>query len=94
MLCGVESASVRRKAVSESLPSTCTKQLVVCPIPDGRIRSFNMAFITVLFPLDVLKCDMESMINSRKMTYLMREMSHRKFQVVIHGITYNIGYRY
>lgn len=34
--------------------STWMKQLVVCPIPEGRILSLNIEFITVLFPLLVL----------------------------------------
>jgi len=34
--------------------STCIKQFVVCPMPLGRIRSRNMEFMTVLFPLLVL----------------------------------------
>lgn len=36
-----------------STPSTWQKQFVVCPIPLGRILSFNMAFITELLPFDV-----------------------------------------
>ncbi|CAH0702054.1 unnamed protein product [Spodoptera exigua] len=43
--------SVRKNASSLSEPSTCRKQLVVCPIPLGSILSCNIALITVLFPL-------------------------------------------
>ena len=32
-------------------PITVTKQLVVWPMPDGKIFSVSMAFITVLLPL-------------------------------------------
>jgi hypothetical protein len=34
--------------------STWMKQLVVCPIPEGSIRSLNIELMTVLFPLLVL----------------------------------------
>lgn len=47
--------SVRRKASLPSVPSTLRKQLVVCPIPDGRTLSHSIALITELFPLLVLQ---------------------------------------
>lgn len=47
--------SVRMKASLPSVPSTLRKQLVVCPIPDGRTLSHSMALITELLPLLVLK---------------------------------------
>lgn len=47
--------SVRRKASLPSVPSTLRKQLVVCPMPDGRTLSHSMALITELFPLLVLQ---------------------------------------
>lgn len=47
--------SVMRQALSPSVPSTLRKQLVVWPIPLGRTLSHNMALITELFPLLVLK---------------------------------------
>lgn len=36
-----------------STPSTWQKQLVVCPMPLGRILSRNIALMTELFPFDV-----------------------------------------
>lgn len=47
--------SVRRNASLPSVPSTLRKQLVVCPIPDGRTLSHSIALITELFPLLVLQ---------------------------------------
>lgn len=55
--------SVRRKASLPSVPSTLRKQLVVCPIPDGRTLSHSMALITELFPLLVLQKEDTTSVN-------------------------------
>ena len=55
MLSGWSSPSCMMKDSVPSTPSTWMKQCVVWPIPLGRILCFNIALITVLFPLDVLE---------------------------------------
>lgn len=45
--------SFTKYASVPSIPSTWQKQLVVCPIPDGRIFSRNIALMTELLPFDV-----------------------------------------
>lgn len=55
--CFTSDPSVTRYASPFSDPSTWRKQLVVWPMPLGKIFSRSMALITVLFPLLVLKMD-------------------------------------